>query len=130
MFSWLYMTFIKTQVFFKESHFQVCIFPRFIRIDFPNYVPLHPGIDYLCGKCFISLPPKVRKNPGNVGQFQAAFYIEVLYKCNQFLYVLWYEKYMKHCVAATHSIDTFCPCFFSVVFVSTNSELAKTQGLH
>lgn len=60
------MTFLKTQVFLKKSHFQVYIFPMFIRVDFPNYVPLHPGIDYLGGKCFISLPPKVRKNPGNV----------------------------------------------------------------
>ena len=80
MFAWLHMTFIKTNVFFKESHFQVCIFPMFIRVDFPSYVPLHPGIDYVCGKCFISLPPKVRQNPGNV-ESQVSFKQHSILKC-------------------------------------------------
>ena len=65
---------------FKESHFQVCIFPMFIRVDFPSYVPLHPGIHYVCGKRFISLSPKVRKNPGNV-ESQVSFKQHSILKC-------------------------------------------------
>ena len=105
----------------------------FTRVDFPNYMPMHPGIDYLCGKCFIYLPSKVRKNPGNV-ESQVNFKQHSILKCYKniinFYMFFGMKKYMKHCVAATHSIDKFCPCFFSVLFVSTNSELAKTQGLH
>ena len=132
MFSWLYMTFIKTQIFFKESHFQVCIFPRLIRIDFPNYVPLNPGIDYLCEKCFISLSPKMRKNPGNV-ESQVSFKQHSILKCctnviSFYMFFLW--KIHEALCCSNTQYRQILSLLFSVLFVFTNSELAKTQGLH
>ena len=119
IFSWLYMTFIKTQVLFKESHFQVCIFPMFIRVDVPNYVPLHPGIDYLCRKCFISLPPKVRKNPGNV-ESQVSFKQHSILKCCTNVisfYMFFGMKNTWSTVLQQHTVQTNFVLAFSLCFL-------------
>lgn len=42
------------------------------------------------------------KEVGVMGQFQVAFCMEVLYKCNQFYMLYDTRKAVKHCVAAMH----------------------------
>lgn len=80
-----------TDIFCKDFILQIYIFPMFITVDFPNYMPLYPVIDYMSWKGFILSHPKVSSRPkkvGVMGQFQVAFSVEVLHKCDQFLYVL------------------------------------------